>query len=138
MGTATVYKCNVCGHEVRNSGPWEFYRDAKGRRKQYGHPCPNSKEAEERGVYGFTYEVYCFDCDKTSEIILIEFKKPSFSSLEWWSMRCEPKEEYKKRDKIRCPICKGDNLIINKAENAKMLCPKCKKGELKSLLIIQT
>jgi len=70
MGAAYSHTCNECGHVVRTSGPWEFYRDKEGKRKPYGHPAPTSREAAEAGIYGLSAELYCPECGKTYDIII--------------------------------------------------------------------
>jgi len=76
MGAGYIHVCSDCGYSVSTSGPSEFYRDREGKRKIYGHPDPLSFEALERGIYGFSGEVYCPNCDKVFDLVLVELKKP--------------------------------------------------------------
>lgn len=132
MGSQYIHKCDKCGYSVRTSGPWEFYRDSKARRKPYGHPVPRSKEAKERGIYGLSGNIYCPNCDKVFDLILIEFKKASHDSLSVWFGMCEPKDKLKKRAAVKCPECGNTNLILGHKEDRKVSCPRCKEGKLLS------
>ena len=84
MASGYVYRCDDCGYSVRTSGPHEFYRDKKGRRKPYGHPTPASREAEQRGIYGFSAEMYCPHCDQVYDVIMFERDEPGLSPLSAW------------------------------------------------------
>lgn len=130
MGAGYIHKCDKCDFSVHTSGPWEFYRDDKGRRKAYGHPDPISEEAESNGIYGLSGNLYCPDCNKTFDLILVEFKKASMDGLSVWSNKCEPKDEYKQDDAVKCPDCGNKNLILEYNENMEVICPKCKEGKL--------
>ena len=129
MGAEFIHKCDKCGYSVSTSGPWEFYRDTNGKRKFYGHPVPESEEARQRGIYGLSGNVYCSNCDKTFDIILVEFKEPSQDSLWVWCGRCEPKDEFKKKGAVKCPECGNINLILEPV-GKKVTCPRCNKGKL--------
>lgn len=69
-------RCNWCGHSVDTSGPWEFYRDAQGNFKRYGHPSPISEEARQHGVDGMYGDLYCPNCDTVFKLVIMEFKFP--------------------------------------------------------------
>ena len=47
MGACYRWTCGKCGFEAETDGPWEFYRDAKGRIQDFGHPAPISEEGAE-------------------------------------------------------------------------------------------
>ncbi len=128
MGASYLFKCSKCDYSFSTSGPWEFYRNKKGNRKPYGHPCPSSKEARIQGIYGLSGELYCIDCDKIIDIILVEYKQPSNESLFVWSGKLEPKDEYKREGAIKCPDCNGTGLVLQPIED--LLCPRCKEGRL--------
>jgi len=130
MGVGYLLKCDVCQYSVETSGPWEFYRDYKGRRHEYGHPCPKSEEAEQRGIYGLFGELYCPKCDKVVNVVLVEFTEPISDSYKVWSGRCEPKDIYKKEDAVKCPKCKNTHLILSPDNDHPQSCPKCKRGSL--------
>lgn len=87
MGAWYAHKCDNCQFEVHTDGPWEFYRDKKGRRKIYGHPEPASQEAAECGIAGLTGRLYCPKCGNTQLVF----------DDEW-----EP---------IPCPRCKKRKLV---------------------------
>ena len=87
MCVGYIYECDKCSYSVSTSGPWEFYRDSKDKRKPYGHPGPDSKEAKERGIYGFSADLYCPKCDKIFDVVLLEFTEPLpdyFAAWEYW------------------------------------------------------
>jgi DNA-directed RNA polymerase subunit M/transcription elongation factor TFIIS len=130
MGAGYVHKCNECGYSVSTSGPWEFYRDSKGKRKPYGHPVPMSEEARQRGIYGLSGALYCPNCDEVFDLILVEFKKPSQDSLSVWGGMCEPKDEFKDEGAVKCPKCDNRNLILGPMEDREVTCPRCKEGKM--------
>jgi len=130
MGAAYSHTCNECGHVVRTSGPWEFYRDKEGKRKPYGHPAPTSREAAEAGIYGLSAELYCPECGKTYDIIIVEFKEPTSDTLRLWSGQCEPKDDFKEEGAVRCPGCGRSDLILGPVEDPHLKCPRCKYGNL--------
>lgn len=122
--------CDVCGYTISTLGPWEFYRDANGERKLYGHPVPISEEAARGGIHGLSGIVYCSVCDRSFDLILVEFKEPCYRSLLVWAGQCEPKDEYKKEDTVKCPFCGNTRLVFCDREDADMRCPWCGKGRL--------
>ncbi len=130
MGAGYVHKCDRCGHSVETSGPWEFYRDAEGKIKEYGHPGPVSREAEDAGVYGFTAILYCPTCDKTFEAVLVEFKEPCKFVPGAWTGRCEPKEEFTRPNAVKCSQCGKVDLLLGPAKENPPTCPRCKQGKL--------
>jgi len=130
MGAGYILRCDKCGYSVSTSGPWEFYRDSNGNRKPYGHPGPASKEAEQSGIYGLSGRLYCPKCDKTFNLVMGEFAKPSQESLLVWLGRCEPKDEFKQEGTVKCPKCGGTNMILESVEGKEIVCPRCKEGKL--------
>lgn len=129
MGTVYYHKCNFCGYTVHTSGPWEFYRDDRGEVKPYGHPEPISEEAEISGIHGLTGVIYCHHCDETFKIILVEFKKPTYDKIKLWLGQCEPLDEYKNEEKIKCPKCGSINVFFGFEKNEKITCPRCREGK---------
>ena len=99
MGSCYAYSCDKCGHTYNTGGPWEFYRDKKGRIKQYGHPVPCSEEAEKAGVHGLTGNVLCLDCGaEIRDLVIEEYKtavKDEFK-VRMWAGRVEQKDKSKK------------------------------------------
>lgn len=85
MGAGYIHKCDKCGYTVHTSGPWEFYRDSNGERKEYGHPTPFSKEAELCGISGLSGELYCPKCDQVWDLVLVEYKSPIKEGFLVWS-----------------------------------------------------
>ena len=130
MGAGFRHKCDKCGYSVFTSGPWEFYRDSKGNRKPYGHPVPTSEEAKQRGIYGLSGELYCPRCDKTFDLILVEFTRSSRDSLSVWVGRCELRDEFKQEAAVKCPYCDSTYMILGAAEGVEVVCPRCKEGKL--------
>ena len=53
MGAGYRMKCNNCDFSVVTSGPWEFFRDEKGKPHDFGHPSPVSDEAGNGVFTGF-------------------------------------------------------------------------------------
>jgi len=115
---------------VCTSGPWEFYRDSEGVRKPYGHPVPASEEARRRGIHGLSGVLYCPDCDRVSDLILVEFKKPSQDGLSVWAGTCEPKDEFKTKGALACPNCGNKKLVLEPVEGREVTCPRCKEAIL--------
>ncbi len=133
--------CTECGYEVETSGLHEFYRDKSGKRKLYGHPIPTSKEAEERGIYGFSAELYCPICDEVFDLIVVEYKRPCKEELNYlkvWFDMVEPKDEYREDDEVRCPKCGNTELILEPEEDEEVKCPRCKRGILKTEYVVQS
>ena len=132
MGRSITYGCNSCGHTVTFSGPWEFYRDAKGRRKPYGHPVPVSREAENRGICGLSAQMYCPSCHRGVDIIVVEFTEPVVETLSVWSRAWRPKPAYsdwESKIAYRCPECGWDH-VITQPPGRDWKCPKCKAGAM--------
>jgi uncharacterized protein YbaR (Trm112 family) len=125
MGAGFAWTCDHCGHSVRTSGPWEFYRDREGRRKPYGHPVPISQEAKDAGVSGLSGELYCPNCDEVFDVIRVEFKRPTSNP---WSKDNEPTDEFKGKDRVTCPRCRVSLLIAAPGPGEKIACPRCKVG----------
>jgi len=130
MGAGYIHECDKCGYSVSTSGPSEFYRDSTGERKPYGHPSPISKEAKKCGIYGLSADLYCPNCDKNFDLILVEFKKPSKDGIGVWTGGCEPKDEFKGKNAVKCPKCGSTNLVLGPDEDRKITCPRCKEGRL--------
>jgi len=131
MGASYTHKCDKCEYSVNTSGPWEFYRDDEGTRKPYGHPGPGSEEAAKRGISGLSSKLYCPSCDKVSDLIVVEFKNPSFESLYVWAGKCEPLDKYKREGAVRCPHCDNQRLILESDKHGDVPCPRCTEGILR-------
>jgi len=134
MGAHYNFKCTCCDYSFSTSGPWEFYRNAKGKRKPFGHPVPVSKEAAQRGIYGLSADLYCPQCDRIFDVILVEFKRPSSESLAVWLGKCEPKEEYQQANAVNCPACKSTDLILEPSDERTLTCPRCRKGKITGIM----
>ena len=144
MGTTFSFKCDKCDHSFYTSGPWEFYRDSDGNVKDFGHPGPTSKEAEDRGLWGFYDSMYCLDCGQVSDIVIKEFKKPFVSKQEYRrSLFCrslpeilfpflfKPKWARRKMITKECPICGSKQVFCEPKEIRNKPCLKCGEGKLK-------
>jgi Zn finger protein HypA/HybF involved in hydrogenase expression len=130
MGFFYQLVCKKCSFNRNTSGPWEYYIDKKGQMKSYGHPMPCSVEAAKRGIWGLTAEVFCKQCCGVYKIILVEFKKPVLELAQVWIARPEGKDDYE-HGSIYCPNCNSIDLVLSPDENeAPIICPKCKKGQL--------
>ena len=130
MATGFTHTCSNCSYSVSTSGPHEFYRDADGVRKPYGHPAPFSDEARERGIYGLSGALYCAKCDEVFDVILVEFEEPAQNDIMVWGGRCTPKQGYRGRRVIKCPKCTIRNLILIRQEGEEPMCPRCRRGRL--------
>lgn len=117
MGGHYEWKCDNCGHKVQTDGPLEFYRDAKGHRRPYGHPGPGSKEAEQAGIKGFYAVAYCLHCDSARDALLVEFDSPRDYSGAW--SECDDPSE------LVCPECGGR---LSYEDLWGIECPRCRKG----------
>lgn len=127
MGAFHQFQCSVCGHEFVTSGPWEFYRDARGERRPVGHPRPTSPEAASAGIHGLDAVCYCTRCGNTARVVVREYDKPLDPYWQW-----EPGNE---REKIGhrdiappCPHCHGTDLVLDPGEGLVLTCPKCQAG----------
>lgn len=129
MGVGYRYMCDRCFYCVRTSGPWEFYRDSKGNRKPYGHPVPTSEDGKEQGIWGFSGDLYCPKCDKTFDIVLVEFTGPSEGYASAWA-GWKRWTELKHERRAICPECRTTQMIWDTKEAEKAVCPRCKEGML--------
>ena len=121
MGTGYFHHCSHCSFSLSTSGPWEFYRDEEGNRQAYGHPIPLSPEAEERGIWGYSAEIYCLQCMELQETILVEWGDPREEDFPLQEIPDTPPT---------CPICQSKKVIFE-ASRRELPCPQCKKGTLK-------
>ncbi|MBU0516887.1 MAG: hypothetical protein KJ621_19200 [Proteobacteria bacterium] len=128
MGAGFRHECGRCGFAVQTSGPWEFCRDAAGKRREFGHPVPVSEEAARAGIHGLSGELYCPDCDRVVNVILVEYKLPARDGLSVWTGGAEPRDEYQQEDAVKCPRCGTTEMIFGEGE---WPCPRCKEGTLK-------
>jgi hypothetical protein len=137
MGSWYTYSCDKCGRTYNTSGPWEFYRDKKGQIKQYGHPVPCSKEAEEAGVQGLTANVLCLDCGRESRgLVLCEYQSPVKDEYKFrmWGGMVKLKKGTEEKDP-QCPGCGSPKILLSPSPDRrrKVKCPSCKKGHLKGI-----
>ena len=137
MPVGISLKCNKCNYSVEISGSWEYYRDEKGERKQYGHPVALSEEAAEAGIYGHSTNVYCSRCDRIFDVISYEYVRPyKKGHRRFFSFRLLPKlpkikEKYIKNDAIKCPKCGNIDLVIPEADIIRIVkCPRCNNGKM--------
>lgn len=124
-----VHVCQSCGAEIQTSGLWEFYRDAKGNFKNYGHPVPESIEAEESGIYGLYGHYYCLDCHENTPSIVLESKVPVFEKTAIWQVKLDLLPPYGHHYRPGCIHCGSEKLLL--APRPHILCPRCQKGFLK-------
>lgn len=129
MAAGTRWKCTHCGYKVTTSGLHEFYRDSEGTRKPYGHPLPNSVEAAECGIRGFSKRAYCPACDAIRDVVVMEFDD-STGPGGAWKRALEVAKAYSDIGGLFeciCPECKTKLL----EELADVECPRCKQGVFK-------
>jgi len=125
LGENYTYRCPECLRKYGTSGPWEFYRDDKGRRMPYGHPGPYTQEAALRGIAGLFADMLCLDCGQEVNVVLEEFnKKPVKSILSWIGLKKE------NNDTEKCPACGSRKLLLSPPEKTLITCPSCGKGQL--------
>lgn len=125
MPFGTVWKCDKCGYQLRTSALWEFYVDEFGLRQKYGHPGPNSEQAKNAGVRGFSVQWYCSRCRSVRDVSVLEFDKAqpgSLGALGTYSFTDKPCQEFE----AVCDKC--GTKLIDELEGE--LCPKCGKGKL--------
>lgn len=66
MSSYYSHGCDRRAYTVIASGPREFYRDAQGQRRPYGHPIPASQKARERGTARLAANLYGPEYDRVS------------------------------------------------------------------------
>ena len=130
MGEYYEHACNKCSYFVATSGPWEFYRDDKGKREFYGHPSPLSEEAIKRGVCGMSGDLLCPHCGIVYDIILVEFREPHADKASAWKAYSNRDEQITSEDMTKCPGCGETDLILEPPEGRGVSCPHCKRGKL--------
>ncbi len=101
MGVYAEFYCRQCGFRVRFGGPEEFYYDAYGRRRNWGHPLPASDEARQAGISGFLTRMWCPHCRSVKHAVIAEFKQP-LQYTEAWERLAEMDEP---REPAVCPDC---------------------------------
>jgi len=131
MGAGYKFKCNKCKYFFNTSGPWEFYRDKRGKIKPYGHPAPMSREAVKMGISGFHGDLYCVKCDKVYEVILIDYDVPDTDPVSAWRKAAIYKSTH---PLVKCPKYDSLDMIFEpykeNDELMKIPCPNYKKGEI--------
>ena len=130
MGEYYEHACNQCSYFVATSGPWEFYRDDKGKREFYGHPSPLSEEAIKRGVWGMSADLFCPHCGVLYDIIVVEFREPQADKASAWKAYLNRDEQITSGDITKCPGCGETDLVLEPLEEREVSCPHCKKGKL--------
>src|SRR5947209_6699930 len=129
MGSGYSHRCDRCAYLVETSGPWEFYRDQAGARIPYGHPIPNSREAQERGIAGFSARMYCRVCDNVVDVIVQEYPTALGHPVQAWLSASNERLEGKS---AHCPSCGGTELVLSGDKDAVVTCPRCREGTLRS------
>lgn len=137
MGVGWRFKCNFCDFQVTTFGAWEFYRDEQNELKYYGHPIATIK-GKKRGISGLAGTFFCLDCMQNVEVIIVEFKNPSFDAVEVWGGKVELKEKHKAHQHNICPDCGSQRIILHPPKDMKIECPRCKLGELKGEINVIT
>ncbi len=131
MTAEYIHVCYECGYSVFTSGPWEFSRVSD-------EPRYNIEKDEFKGIDGLSGNVYCPECDKVYDIILIEYEKPVHTNFQAWSNWSNPGADFLKEHAIKCPICSNSDLIMEPNELVHTPCPHCHKGflngEIKTIL----
>jgi hypothetical protein len=129
MAAGFDWKCTHCGYKVTTSGLHEFYSDAQGFRKPYGHPVPFSGEAAECGIKGFSTMTYCPTCDAVKDTLVMEFDEP-IGAVNAWHRAVHVTHAYEDIGGLSeciCPECKN-KLLETLAD---IQCPRCHTGVFK-------
>src|SRR5712691_10222345 len=128
MGACYRHRCEACGFAATTSGPWEFYRDVRGRPRLYGHREPSSEEAERRGIDGFFGEMYCAGCRLLVDVVIVEYDQPIGDPLAAWLRLTD--DEFRGRG-TTCPRCGSTSLVFGPGSR---LCPRCNDGHLEATI----
>lgn len=124
MGSMYKSRCDECGYEASTSGPWEFYRNRRGKMKPYGHPVPTSREAAENGISGLYGTLMCLDCGKVFDAVLLELEEP-FRGQFFWIYLSELKAK-QDMDEPVCPDCGSERLMLDPdMYEGRPPCPRC-------------
>jgi hypothetical protein len=118
------WKCNHCNYSIRTSALWEFYIDEFGLRQKYGHPGPNSEQAKNAGVMGFSAEWYCPTCRSVRDVVVIEFNDSQKGPLPALMAYYDRPETEHEEFEVICDKCGG--VLRDDIEGE--LCPKCNVG----------
>jgi len=134
MGAEYQYTCEKCGFYIITSGPWEFSRDERGGLIFYMEMV----EPETGGIDGLSGSIYCPDCNKVYDMILVEFDQPEHTNFNIWSLWSDPGNSFLKQNEVKCAVCGGNRLILEPEDNIYINCPNCNlgvlKGDLKGIL----
>jgi hypothetical protein len=116
MGGLYYWECTYCTNEIKLHVGFEFYRDAKGQLRPYGHPTPISADAKYFGIKGYYSELYCPKCRKIKNVIVLEYEEPN-----GWDKRIIDIEDEDKH----CIVC--GSILLEKPEDLNE-CPNCNTG----------
>jgi hypothetical protein len=110
MGLGVIFTCNKCGEIYALTKYIEFYRDKDNELKNYGHPCPVDKVAEQAGIIGLYGTYYCEDCKKVVNVVELELDEPIIYDF-MHQLSTGNLKQYEKESV--CPKCNGTNLTQN-------------------------
>src|ERR1035437_7148626 len=107
MATIWNHECSGCGYSFRTSGLHEYFIDANGDLKHYGHPLPESREAEAAGIAGFYADAWCLNADRNVVVVVREFEQAVGRHEGIWVPAALPEKSVT----ITCPACGDDTPI---------------------------
>lgn len=116
--------CQHCGYVVTTAGDIEYYLDAEGERKIYGHPRAASQEALERGIYGMYDELWCPLCDKVYICTTWAAYEPCKDLRTLWAIGYDLGIDIDPK----CPECGNENMLLDLTG---LICPHCREGRFK-------
>jgi hypothetical protein len=92
-------KDGTCGFYARIGNATEFYLDAEGAEREYGHPVCRGPEAARRGILGYWRDLLCWHCGR-QERDSIRLHRPCRNPAMAWALFPPPDLNLR-----RCPDC---------------------------------
>jgi hypothetical protein len=105
VGFYLYLKCDQdgCGFSARIGNATEFYLDAEGNERLYGHPVCVSREAAQAGIAGYWRDLLCWSCGRQDRES-VRLPKPCQHEAMAWAMFPPPSLKDHPRS---CPDCGG-------------------------------
>lgn len=112
----------ACGCSFDTSGQHEFFRDAIGGLRLYGHPLAKSPEAKAAGIAGFCGKMHCLACDSAVDVVMREFQHPQSRDADLWTPNAIPLKPVE----VRCPACGDESPVMGDLPfGDEIPCPMC-------------
>jgi hypothetical protein len=131
LSSAYRYRCDYCSLEFKTSGPWPFFRDEQGR-------TLIAKEAHRKGACGLLAEVFCLQCCRPSQVVLVERGGREVGAAPPEGRRGAAAGEPAATDArwpSRCPRCGSDRLLLAPDLETEVPCPACGQGHLRGRVL---